>query len=135
MSLITTFVHLPRFLSTTVSTLTNKAMKFLSIQSNISVHFSEEVVGKNIHLDTSIFLIKFECVFSGMLYCCHLKSPSLHNPGNFLCLCCVSSFGIWTPLFSSSWFIPSFGLGTSFRGFLGMMPRNHFGYLQCPPYY
>lgn len=85
-SIITTFAHLLSFLFSYQQLFPHLPIKLWnSLNWNISVHYSKGVVGRDIHMDTSIFFrLNLNMCFSSMFYCYHLRSPSHHNHGNFL---------------------------------------------------
>lgn len=129
---ICSFAQFLIFLSVIISTLTNKAVKFLSIEIYPFISRKAQWEETFTWILPSSFCLNLNVCFSSMLYCCHLRSSCLYNPGNFLFPCLVSSFGIWRPIFFSPFqFIPLFGLGTPSRNFPGQMHRSHFGDLQC----
>ena len=104
---ICSFAQFLIFLSAIISTLTNKAVKFLSIEIYQFISLKGQWEETFTWIPPSSFCLNLNVCFSSMFYCYHLRSPSLHNPGNFLFLCLVSSFSIWTPIFFFSFLIYS----------------------------
>lgn len=96
---ICSFAQFLIFLSAIISALTNKAVKFLSIEIYQFITLKGQWEETFTWIPPSSFCLNLNVCFSSMFYCYHFRSPSQHNHGNFLFLCLVSSFGIWAPFF------------------------------------
>lgn len=112
-------------------------MKFLSIQANVPIYFSERVEEIDPHLEISIFLIEswMYAWISGMLHSCLLRTTSLHNPENFFCLSATLAPLIFGPQLFFFLVYSLTGFKHTFRSFLRKPHRNHFGELECPKCY
>lgn len=80
---ICSFAQFLIFLSAIISTLTNKAVKFLSIEIYQFITLKGQWK-RHSHGYSSSFCLNLNMCFSSMFYCYHLRSPSHHNHGNFL---------------------------------------------------